>query len=83
LSHLKRAVRVKDAMPNRVEHSSIGWAAELHDGLTHARMREIESSARPQLLADLGTRCPASIARSLSPFLPLARGRTSHVVGRR
>lgn len=45
LAHLKPTVRVKDAKPVSVAASITGWAAELHDGLTFARMRKIESFA--------------------------------------
>lgn len=45
LAHLKPTVRIEDAVPIPVADAIIGWAAELHDGLTYARMRKIESAA--------------------------------------
>jgi len=82
LAHLKPFVRVKDAEPIPVAEAIIGWAAELHDGLTYARMREIESSAGRnywQTWARVAPRFEAAFAKTIPEHWHTAGPRTSWV----
>jgi CRISPR-associated endonuclease Cas1 len=82
LAHLKPFVRVKDAEPIPVAEAIIGWAAELHDRLTYARMREIESSAGRnywQTWARVAPRFEASFAKTVPDHWHTAGPRTSWV----
>jgi CRISPR-associated endonuclease Cas1 len=82
LAHLKPTVRVKDAVPISVEEAIIGWSAELHAGLTYARMREIESSAGRnywQAWARVAPQFERSFAKSVPDHWRMAGPRTSWV----
>jgi CRISPR-associated endonuclease Cas1 len=86
LAHLKPTVRVKDARPIAVAEAIIGWAAELHDGLTYARMREIESAAGRnywQTWARVAPRFDRGFAKNVPDHWLLAGPRTSWVDGKR
>jgi CRISPR-associated protein Cas1 len=86
LAHLKPTVRVKDARPIAVAEAIIGWAGELHDGLTYARMREIESAAGRnywQTWARVAPRFNKSFASKVPEHWHLAGPRTSWVDGTR
>jgi len=82
LAHLKPMVRVKDAVPIPVAEAIIGWAAELHDGLPYARMREIESSAGRnywQTWARVAPRFERGFAKAIPEHWHVAGPRTSWV----
>lgn len=86
LAHLKPTVRVKDAVPIPVAEAIIGWAAELHDGLTYARMREIESAAGRnywQTWARVAPRFERTFSKTVPEHWHLAGPRTSWVDGKR
>jgi CRISPR-associated endonuclease Cas1 len=86
LAHLKPTVRVKDAVPIPVAEAIIGWAADLHDGLTYARMREIESSAGRnywQTWARVNPRFDKSFGSKVPEHWRVAGPRTSWVDGKR
>ena len=86
LAHLKPTVRVKNAVPIPVAEAIIGWAAELHDGLTYARMREIESAAGRnywQTWARVAPRFEHAFAKTVPEHWHVAGPRTSWVDGTR
>ena len=82
LAHLKPTVRIKDGHPIPVSEAIIGWAAELHDGLTYARMREIESSAGRnywQTWAHVAPQFDSTFAKTVPEHWHSAGPRTSAV----
>lgn len=86
LAHLKPTVRVKDAVPIPVAEAIVGWAAELHDGLTYARMREIESAAGRnywQTWARVAPQFEHAFAKTVPDHWRIAGPRTSWVDGKR
>lgn len=86
LAHLKPTVRIEDAVPIPVADAIIGWAAELHDGLTHARMREIESAAGRnywQTWARVAPQFEHAFAKTVPDRWRVAGPRTSWVDGKR
>lgn len=86
LAHLKPTVRIKDAVPIPVADAIIGWAAELHDGLTYARMRKIESAAGRnywQTWARVAPQFEHAFAKTVPDHWRVAGPRTSWVDGKR